>query len=185
MISNYITNSYTFNPRLFIIGGKEIRSKEGTTQGDPTSMGAYALGITLLIKFLNEFIIIKEYNSKEVTFANDLAVAGKINEIKSSWDVIGKIGPKYGYFSKASKSYLIVKNQHAGVVSVVFNETDVKITTEGHRNLGAVISSKEFKSRYIKTLLNDLNKQLLLSSQIAQSEPQAAYSAFVARFKGK
>ena len=30
-----------------------------------------------------------------------------------------------------------------------------------------------------------MNEQLLLLSQIAQSEPQAAYSAFVARFKGK
>ena len=56
---------------------------------------------------------------------------------------------------------------------------------EGHRHLDAVIGSKEFKSRYIRTLLNDLNEQLLLLSQIAQSEPQAAYSAFVARFKGK
>ena len=31
IISNYKTNSYTFNSRLLIIGGKEIRSKEGTT----------------------------------------------------------------------------------------------------------------------------------------------------------
>ena len=69
---------------MFIIGGKEITSKEGTTQGDPTSTGAYALGITLLIEFLHEFIIIKEHNSKEVTFADDLAVGGKTNEIKSS-----------------------------------------------------------------------------------------------------
>ena len=30
IISNYITNSYTFNSRLFIIGGKEIRSKADT-----------------------------------------------------------------------------------------------------------------------------------------------------------
>ena len=59
IISNYITNSYTFNSRLFIIGGKEIRSKEGTTQGDPTSMGSYALNITPIIQFLHAFIIIK------------------------------------------------------------------------------------------------------------------------------
>ena len=30
-----------------------------------------------------------------------------------------------------------------------------------------------------------MNEQLLLLSQIARSEPQAAYSGFVARFKGK
>ena len=127
IISNYIANSYTFNSSVFIIGGKEIRSKEGTMQGDPTSMGVYALGINLLIQFLHEFIIIKEHNSKEVAFADGLAV-GKINEIKNFWDVIENIGPKYGYFPEASKSHLIVKDQHVDVASVIFNETNVKIT---------------------------------------------------------
>ena len=162
IISNYITNSYTFNSRLFIIGGKEIRSKEGTAQGDPTSTGAYILGITPLIQFLHEFIIIKEHDSKEVAFADDLAAAGKINEIKSFWNVIENICPKYGCFPKASKSYVIVKNQNVDVTSVIFNKTDVKITTEGHGHFGAVIGSKKFKSRHIRTLLNDLNQQLLL-----------------------
>ena len=45
----------TFNSRLFIIGGKEIRSIKGTTQGNPTLTGAYALNITPLIQFLHEF----------------------------------------------------------------------------------------------------------------------------------
>ena len=163
IILNYITNSYTFNSRLFIIGGKEIRSIKGTTQGDLTLTGAGALNI-------NPFNSISPWILHEVAFADNLAVAGKINEIKSFWDVIEKIGPKYGYFQKASKSYLIVKNQQVDFASVIFNETDVKITTEGHRHLGVVIGSKEFKSKYIKALLNDWNDQLLLLSQIAQSE---------------
>ena len=91
-----------------MIGSREITSKEGTTQGDPTSTDAYALGITPLIQVLHEFAIINEHKSNEVAFADDLAAAGKINEIKIFWDVIEKIGLKYGYFLKASKSYLIV-----------------------------------------------------------------------------
>ena len=42
--------------RLFIIGGGELFSKEGTTQGDPTSTGAYALEILPLLQFLLDFI---------------------------------------------------------------------------------------------------------------------------------
>ena len=63
--------------RLFIIGGGELFSKEGTTQGDPSSMGAYALGILTLLQFLLDFISVKELNAKEIAFAYDFTLAGK------------------------------------------------------------------------------------------------------------
>ena len=68
--------------RLFIIGGGELLSKEGTTQGDLTSMGAYALGILPLLQFLLDFISVNDLNAKEVAFADDFTVAGKISSIK-------------------------------------------------------------------------------------------------------
>ena len=34
--------------RLFVVGGHKIKSREGKTQGDPTAMGAYALGVSFL-----------------------------------------------------------------------------------------------------------------------------------------
>ena len=43
------------------LGGKELLSKVGTTQGDPT-MGAYALAVTPLY-FLRDFIV----NSGDMT----------------------------------------------------------------------------------------------------------------------
>ena len=81
-ISTYVSNCYQSAARLFVIGRKEILTKEGTTQGDPTPMGTHALGVTLLLHFLHEFILISECRSKEVAFADDLAVAGKIEKIK-------------------------------------------------------------------------------------------------------
>ena len=39
LTSTYVSYiCYAAPPRLFIFGGDEILSKEGTTQGDPTSM---------------------------------------------------------------------------------------------------------------------------------------------------
>ena len=44
--ATYICNSYCTPARLFITGGAEIRSMEGTTQGDPIAMAAYGIGLT-------------------------------------------------------------------------------------------------------------------------------------------
>ena len=71
--------------RLFIIGGGELFSKEGTTQGDPTPMGAYALEILPLLQFLLNFISVNELSAKEVAFADDFTVDGKLSSIKDYW----------------------------------------------------------------------------------------------------
>ena len=55
--------------RLFIIGEEEL-------------MGVYALGILPLLQFLLDFTSASELNAKEVAFANEFAVAGKLSNIK-------------------------------------------------------------------------------------------------------
>ena len=60
-----------------------------------------------------------------------------------------------------------------------------KITSEGKRHLGAVISSEGFKVSYTKSLVVDWIKGSKLLSIIAESELKTAYSAFVGGFKGK
>ena len=45
IVATYIINCCAIPSSLFIVGGGEILSSEGTTQCDPTAIGAYALGI--------------------------------------------------------------------------------------------------------------------------------------------
>ena len=185
ILTTFISNCYTIPARLFVVGNFELKQREGTTQGDPTAMVAYALGVTPLIQFLIEFININEHHSKEVAFADDFTVAGKVKEIKDYWDALLQIGPLFGYFPKPSKSYLIVKQQYQKTAEETFMGSEVKITTEVKRHLGAVIGSKSFKKSYSQSLVDEWIIQLKLLSKIAESEPQSAYAAFVGGFRGK
>ena len=60
-IAIFIKNCYSILSRLFIAGGTEIASKEGTTQVDPVSMAIYGIGVTPLVNMLID-ILSKEYS---------------------------------------------------------------------------------------------------------------------------
>ena len=144
IITTYTTNSYITPARLFKTGGRETLSKGGTTQGDPTAMRASAFGILPLIHFLLEFISINHLSAKEVVFADDFIVAGKLTSIRDYWGKLTVFGRKYGYFPKASKSYLIVKEDKLCETRNVFNDLNVNMTIEGKSHLGALIGSNEY-----------------------------------------
>ena len=184
IITTYIINCYATPSRLFIVGGGEILSSEGTTQGDPTAMGAYALGILPIIKFLLEFMNLNEMNAKEVVCAADFSVAGSLNYIKDHWDKLTAIGPEYGYFPKPTKFYMIVKEKN-WLKRKTYSLIQEWISELKKRHLSAVIGSTEYPDEYVKDLVKDWDSQLTILSTIAETQPQAAYLAFASRFKSK
>ena len=54
--SRVLINTYRSPSRLFITGGKEIKSQEGTTQGDNLAGIFYALGTTPLQNQLRSLV---------------------------------------------------------------------------------------------------------------------------------
>ena len=72
-------------------------------------MKAYALDILPLIEFLFQFVNLNEMNAKEEAFAEEFSVAASLSSIKGYWDKLIAAGPKYAYFTKPMKPYLIVK----------------------------------------------------------------------------
>ena len=148
-------------------------------------MAAYALGVTPLIHFLHEYVSMNNHRCKEVAFADNFTITGKIEGIRSHWELLQQVGPLYGYFPKSSKFYLVIKEEYLENATETFRESEVKIATEVKKHLGAAIGSKDFKVSYVKSLVVNWIEQLNLLSKIAKSEPQSAYSAFVGGFKGK
>ena len=51
--------------------------------------------------------------------------------------------------------------------------------------MGAIVGSEIYKGEYVEDLVNDWNSQLCMLSTVAESQFQAAYSAFVNGFKNK
>ena len=98
---------------------------------------------------------------------------------------LSKEGQKFGYFVNGSKSWLIVKSgELAKEAKRVFGE-EVNITTEGQRHLGAVIASQEYKDQYCEEKVWAWKEEIERFSEIAKSQPHAAYIAFTKGYKSK
>ena len=149
-IAVYVKNCYSLHSRQFIIGGNEIRSCEGTTQGDPIAMAVYAIAIIPMILMIVDITSKTDDSTKTAAYADDVTAAGKIIQLKNWWKTLCILDPKFGYYPKASKPWLIVKEKAKQRAFTVFKGTTNKITTEGQRHLGAVIGSSKYKPEYVQ-----------------------------------
>ena len=181
-MARYVINCYKQKSRLFVVGGQEIKSAEGTTQGDPFAMPTYGIGLTPLLDLLKEIPMIEV---KLAAFADDLAGGGSLKDLKQWWDAINVIGPLYGYFPKASKSWIIVKEEKYEEATKIFKDCAINITTEGHKYLGGIIGKEDFKASHVESIVEEWVRQIKILAKIAKSQPQAAYSAFTSGFVSK
>ena len=82
-IATYVYNCYATSARLFIFGGSELKSEEGTTQGDPIAMTVYALAtIPLLLMVLEITAQFPDNSVKMVGYADDFTAGGTVTSIK-------------------------------------------------------------------------------------------------------
>ena len=108
-MATYINNCYQKPSRLFIAGGKELMSSEGTTQGDPSAMPSYGIGILPYLAMIRpdqETGLLKQ-----LAYADDIGGSAKLAILREWWDNIERYGPSFGYFPKASKYWLVVKEE--------------------------------------------------------------------------
>ena len=87
----------------------------------------------------------------QVWFADDSSAAGKIENLHQWFTKLKEKGSLYGYFPKASKCKLILKNPSLlEKAKEHFGAEGVDITTEGARHLGAVLGTEQFKHKYVR-----------------------------------
>ena len=180
IVATYVHNFYNQDSRLFISGGVEISSREGTTQGDPIAMPLYALASLPLIDSLSS-----TSNTRQAAYADDLSTSGSLKEILKYWHSLCRNGPLIGYYPKASKCWLVVKPEKLELANVMFQGTGINVTVSGKRHLGAAIGSESFRKSFVDSQVETWVTELSLLAEIAKFHPQAAYCAFTAGYRHK
>ena len=100
--------------------------------------------------------------------------------LKIWWDDVILKGRKLGHFVNEMKSWLIlIDPENLQNAKDIFNNSKIKITTEGKRHLGAALGSTDFKTSYVNEKVRNWCKELEKLSQFAETQPQAAFSAYI------
>ena len=80
-----------------------------------------------------------------------------IHQIQEWWSQFLKLGPGYGYFPNAVKTWLITKDKLLSRAQTTFEGTGIQITTRGLPYLGAPIGCSE----YVESIVRDQVDQWL------------------------
>ena len=184
-MKHVLINFYRAPSRIFMNneGSFELLSREGTTQGCPLAMAMYALALVPLMKELQPLC-------KQVWYADDASGCDKFENLKVWFDQLLALGPRYGYYPSPEKCILVTKPQHISKARAIFKDTDisvqsdgskdtgVKINTHGTRHLGAAVGTDTFKCNYVGKKVAHWVEAVEILSEIAATEPHAAYAAF-------
>ena len=176
-----LRNCYRTPSRLFVSGGEEILSCEGTTQGDPLSMPFYALATLPLVKHLQEL----HPSVRQAWLADDSAGAGRLRALRQWWDTICVVGARYGYHTNCLKTVLLVKEHLADLAADIFQGTGVKIAVEGVRYLGSAIGEAAFVEKFVRDKIGEWCDEIQQLSRFAETEPHAAFTALTHGLRGK
>ena len=173
-LSTALINTYRDSSELYV-DGDVLLSQEGTTQGDPLAMPMFALATIPLIENLQNTVS----DVHQVWYADDASGSGKLSHLRVWWDQLNFLGPKFGYYPNAAKTWLVVKNNFsASAAAAAFANTGVKITSEGRPYLGVPIGTDDFVESFVSTKVQEWVAQLEKLALIACSQPHAAYAAF-------
>ena len=185
-IATYVRNCSTLPSKLFIIGGTEIPSSEGTTQGDPTAMSIYAFAIIPLALMIMEITSSSPDNtSKMIAYANNFTAGGTVKDLKYWSETLCELCPKFEYYPEASKTWLTVKNDFYEIANTTFKGTNIIVTPNGMRHLEAATGSRSYKEDYMNEKINQWIKEVKLLSKKAKTEPKCALSCFISGYKHK
>ena len=74
-----------------------------------------------------------------MVYADDATATGSLKNLHTWWDKLVTVGPSYGYFVNAVKTWLIIKEETHTRALDIFKDTHIRITKEEKPHLGAAL----------------------------------------------
>ena len=69
--------------------------------------------------------------------------------LRDWWDKLQELGPQFGYFVNAAKTWLVTKSHLLQEAEAGFSGSGIRITSEGRPYLGAAIGSECYVNRFV------------------------------------
>ena len=105
------------------------------------AMPAYGVGILPLLMGIKPELY--KDKTKHVAYADDIGGGSRLKILKEWWDRTEEMGPLLSYLPKASKSWLVVKEDKFEEAMSIFEGTDIDFTIDGRKYPGGFIGGKE------------------------------------------
>ena len=139
-------------------------------------MAMYAHAVVPLIRQLNDL-------AHQVWFADDASTGGCLNDLLAWWEKLNEIGPSFGCYPNAGKTWLVTKEEHLQVAQELFAIHRINLTTNGHQYLGSVIGDESLLDTFLQRKVQKWVSLIHTLTQIAVIEPHAAYCGFIRGLK--
>ena len=141
-------------------------------------MPMYAIATIPLIRSLPKSVT-------PIWYADDAAALGSITDLRNWWDNINNLGPSYGYYANSAKTWLVTKDYFLFDAVAAFAGTNVNVTSAGHPHLGVALGTPEYTNKFTSEKIDQLSSELRLLSEIAITQPHAAFAAFSHGFSSR
>ena len=102
-----------------------------------------------------------------------------VSDLRAWWDSLLEHEKSFGYHPNVSKTHLILKEQFLKNAKQQFACTNVNITVQGKRYLGAAIGTRKYTEQYVSDKGRTWTMEVKQLADIATSQSHATYVAFV------
>ena len=114
----------------------------------------------------------------QVWYADNAESCGIISDLREWWNQVSSLGPFFGYFPNANKTWLVTKQQYCSIGREIFCDTTVNVTSDGKPHLGVPVGTTEYVEKFtldkIDCWISEINKL----SSVAISQLYATYTSF-------